>query len=242
MEKLNDIVGFTNRRIYQDSDYFNFSLDSLLLANFIEIKEKDKNILEIGTGNAVIPLLLSLNTNKKIIGVEIQEKLVELANKSIKLNNLEEQIFIKNEDIKNYLKKSEKNKYELVFSNPPYFVYDETKKINKSLEKVIARHEYKITLKEVVESAAFLLKPKGRFITVFRIERLNEYLNLLNFFGLTLSKLQFAYQKINSNATFVLIEAIKEGKQNTSVLEPIILYNDDNSKTLKHKKVLGEVI
>ena len=84
MEVLNDILGYKNRKIYQDTDCFSFSLDSVMLANFVTIRLKDKRIVDLGCGNGVIPLIMSLRTDKNIIGVEIQDKLADMAKRSIK--------------------------------------------------------------------------------------------------------------------------------------------------------------
>ena len=100
MEKvINDLVGYENLKIVQINDYFNFSLDSVLLANFVNLNNKIKNIIDLGTGNAPIPLILSTKTNEKIIGIEIQKEIYDLAVESVKLNNLNNQIEILNIDI-----------------------------------------------------------------------------------------------------------------------------------------------
>ena len=89
MQVINDLLGYKNLKIYQDTDMFNFSLDSVLLPNFITINKNTQKILDIGTGNAPIPIILSTKTKAQIIGVEIQKEVYELAQKSIEINNLE---------------------------------------------------------------------------------------------------------------------------------------------------------
>ena len=74
MEVINDLLGYQDLKIYQNTDMFQFSLDSVMLANFVTINKKINNILDIGTGNAVIPIILSKKTNAKITGVEIQKQ------------------------------------------------------------------------------------------------------------------------------------------------------------------------
>ena len=94
MQVINELLGYKNLKIYQDTNMFSFSLDSVLLPNFIKINKDVKQILDIGTGNAPIPLILSTKTNAKIIGVEIQKDVFKLAKKTINLNKLEKQIEI----------------------------------------------------------------------------------------------------------------------------------------------------
>lgn len=149
MERLDDILGYKNRKIYQDDDCFSFSLDSIMLANFATIRMRDKNILDLGCGNGVIPLILSLRTDKKIVGVELQKKLANLAIKSVEYNDLESQIEILNINMKDYVNTETMEKYDLITCNPPYFKVNEENYFNLSLEKVIARHEVEVTLDDV---------------------------------------------------------------------------------------------
>ena len=89
--KITDLVGY-DRKIIQDDNFLAFSLDSLILANFVTINTKVKKILDLGTGIAPIPLILSLRTNARIDGVEIQEEVTTIARENIKINNLQKQI------------------------------------------------------------------------------------------------------------------------------------------------------
>ena len=125
MEVLNDILGYKNRKIYQDTDCFSFSLDSIMLANFVTIRLKDKKIVDLGCGNGVIPLIMSLRTNKNIIGVEIQNKLADMATRSVQYNNLSEQINIINCNMKDYISNDTFETFDLVTCNPPYFKVNE---------------------------------------------------------------------------------------------------------------------
>ena len=147
MEKvINDLVGYDNLKIVQVNDYFNFSLDSVLLANFATITDKTKKIIDLGTGNAPIPLILSTRTNNKIIGVEIQKEIYDLAVETVSINKLENQIEIINRDIKDLLSIYENESFDLVLSNPPYFKKIETSIINENVVKSNARHEILINL------------------------------------------------------------------------------------------------
>ena len=104
MKVTNYLLGYENLKIIQDNEMFNFSLDSVLLPNFITINESTKNILDIGTGNAPIPLILSQKTKAHITAIEIQKEVSDMAKETIKLNNLEKKITIINQDIKEYYK------------------------------------------------------------------------------------------------------------------------------------------
>ncbi len=121
MQKINYLLGFPHLKIYQNEEWFKFSIDSVLLPNFLKIKKDTKTILDIGTGNAVIPILLSTKTKVPILGVEIQKDVYELGKLSIYENKLEEQISIICEDIKEYTKRQESDCFDLITCNPPYF-------------------------------------------------------------------------------------------------------------------------
>ena len=241
MQVLNDILGYKDRKIFQDDRYFSFSLDSVMLANFVNIRMRDKKILDLGTGNAIIPLILSLRTNKKIVGVEIQNNLVQLAKKSVKYNNLEEQITIINSDMKDYRIDGDDDLYDIITCNPPYFKVDNNKTTNLTLEKTIARHEVKITLSDVFSVSKKLLKAKGIFALVHRSERLLEILNLFRDNDIEPKRLQFVYEKLKKSPTLVLIEGVKNGKPGLKVESPFVLYDEKGNMTEEYSNLLKEV-
>lgn len=241
MQVLNDILGYKDRKIFQDDRYFSFSLDSVMLANFVNIRMRDKKILDLGTGNAIIPLILSLRTNKKIVGVEIQNNLVQLAKKSVKYNNLEEQITIINSDMKDYRIDDDDDLYDIITCNPPYFKVDNNKTTNLTLEKTIARHEVKITLSDVFSVSKKLLKAKGIFALVHRSERLLEILNLFRDNDIEPKRLQFVYEKLKKSPTLVLIEGVKNGKPGLKVESPFVLYDEKGNMTEEYSNLLKEV-
>ena len=129
MEVINDLLNYNNLKIIQNSEWFSFSLDSVLLADFAGTRNNIK-IIDFCTGNAPIPLFLSTKTNSKIIGVEIQKEIYDLAIKNILINNLCNQIDIINEDVLNLSNKYDSNSFDLITCNPPYFKINEGSKIN----------------------------------------------------------------------------------------------------------------
>lgn len=237
MEVLNDLLGYKNIKIYQNSDWFMFSLDSVLLPNFVTIPKKIDKILDLGTGNAPIPLILSTKTTANIYGIEIQNDLYNLAIKTIKENKLENQIKIINDDIKKLTEYFEQGSFSLIVSNPPYFKLEEESKLNECLQKTIARHEIKITLDELVEISSKLLKNKGIFAIVHRTDRLIEIIETFRKYNITPKKMQLIYPKSNSNSNMVLIEGIKNGKNGLKVLKPIVAHEENGEYTEEIKKI-----
>ena len=147
---INDLVYFDNLKIVQNKNYFNFSLDSILLPNFAQITENTKMIMDLCTGNAPIPLVLTTKTKAKIIGVELQNEIFELAKESIKLNKLEDQIELINENINKITSMYETDTFDLITCNPPYFKINEKTKKNDNKVKSIARHEIEIKLEDII--------------------------------------------------------------------------------------------
>ena len=241
MEVLNDILGYPNRKIYQNTDFFSFSLDSVMLANFVTVRLRDKEILDLGTGNGVIPLILSLRTDKKIEGVEIQEKLYSLASKSVSYNHLDNQISIVCSDMKDYISKNTIERFDVVTCNPPYFKVNDKNYFNDSSEKTIARHEVKISLEEVVMVASKVLKNNGTFAMVHRTERLLEIYDLFRKYHIEPKRIRFVYEFVHKPSTLVLIEGVKHGKQGLKVEAPFIMKVDDGSYSSEYERFLVEV-
>ena len=241
MEVLNDILGYKNRKIFQDTDCFSFSLDSIMLANFATIRLKDKKIVDLGCGNGVIPLIMSLRCDKKIIGVELQSKLADMAKRSVDYNGLNDVIEIINTNMKDYVSDETFESFDLITCNPPYFKVNDKNFFNDNIEKVIARHEVEITLSELMTIVKKLLKNNGNFAIVHRTDRLMEILSEFRKNNIEPKRVRFVHEKSNKESTLVLIEGQKNGKVGLKVENPFILYNEDGSETEEYKKLLVEV-
>ena len=171
----NDLYDYYGFFIYQDEDNFKFSLDSILLAEFVDIDKKSNNIVDLCTGNAPVPLILSTNTDNKIYGVELQKSIADLAKMSINEDKLEDRIEIINDNIKNISNYFDAESVDIVTCNPPYFkVSNNSSLINENRIKAIARHELEMNLEDVMISARYLLKNKAPLYIVHRCDRLEE--------------------------------------------------------------------
>ena len=235
MKVTNYLLGHKNLKIVQDNEMFNFSLDSILLPNFVTINKKTNKILDIGCGNAPIPLILSTKTNAHITGVEIQKEVYDLALESIKINNKEEQISIINMDINDYYKEIETDSFDVITCNPPFFKYIETSNINKNDYKTIARHEVKLNLKELFKISKKLLKNNGVIAIVHRPERFVEVVEEMKKNNIEPKRVQFVFPKKNMEANIMLIEGSKNGNPGLKILPPIYshLDNGDYTDTIK---------
>lgn len=233
VEVINDLLGYDGLKIIQNPEMFHFSLDSSLLGDFVTINPQDKRILDIGTGNGPIPLFLSLRTNALIDGIEIQGKLSDLAARSVKLNNLEHQINIINDDVRGYYKKVGVSKYDVITCNPPYFKHKEESNINKNDYLTLARHEITLNLDELLDSVKKLLKDNGTFAIVHRTERLLDILEAFRKYGIEPKRIRFVYPKKNSTHSLaVLIEGKKSKKAGgLKILPPLYVHNLNGTYT-----------
>ena len=240
MESVNDLVGYKNLKIFQNDDWFKFSLESVLLPCFVIINKNTNNILDLCTGNAPIPLILSTKTKAKIYGVEIQEDVYDLAKKSIDINNLSNQIEIINDDVKKISNKFESDTFDIITCNPPYFKDIDTSKKNDDIHKIIARHEVNLTMEDIVKVVRKLLKNDGKFYLVHRTERFLELTNLLMSNNIMPKRVRFIYPKENSESNLFMLEAVKNGKYGMKLESPLYVHNDDGSYREEILKMFNE--
>ena len=237
-EVTNYLLAYKNMKIIQRKDMFNFSLDTVLLANFCTLNKDLNQIIDFGTNNAAIPLLLSKRTDKKIIGVELQEEAVSLAKKNVILNNLEDQIEIVHDDIKEYVKNAQKVK--LVVCNPPFFKVGERSHLNDNEYLQIARHEIKNNLEEIVQSAAMILDNKGRFAMVHRPDRMIEIINCMQKYDIEPKRIRFVYPKVGKESHIFLIEGMYKGNKGVKIEAPLYAHEDDGHYTKEVRIMFGE--
>lgn len=239
-EVINYLLAYNDLKIIQRKDMFNFSLDTVLLAHFCTINKDVKTIVDFGTNNAAIPLLLSRRTSKKIIGIEIQKEAVDLAKKNIQLNHLENQIEIIHGDISHHV--STMDKVQLVVCNPPFFKVGERSNLNDNEYLTIARHEIKIDLETIIKSAARILDNKGRLAIVHRPERMIDILNYMQKYDIEPKRIRFVYPKMNKESHVLLVEGLYKGKKGIKIEPPLYAHNDDGSYSHEVRKMFGEKI
>ena len=240
MKVLNDILGYKGLKLYQDLDCFCFSLDSVVLANYCNIRVRDSKIVEFCSGNGVVSIIMSQRTKANIIGIEIQEKLYNMANESLNINNLNERITFINEDIKEYVKGKDNN-VDLIVCNPPYFKYDQNNKINDSIEKQIARHEICINIDDICSCASKILKDNGKLCIVHRTDRFTDVYDSMKKYRIEPKRIKYIYNNENSNSEMFLIEGQKNAGTGLIIDKPLIIRNLDGSFTVEYKKLQEEI-
>lgn len=240
MKVINDLLNYSDLKIVQDDDYFNFSLDSVLLPNFVKINSRAKNILDLGTGNAPIPMILSTMTNANIYGIELQKEIFDMAKESLKINKLEDKITLINDNMKNLDKYFPVNYFDVIVSNPPYFRLNEMSNVNETIQKTIARHEKEITLEEIVQIAKKFLNNNGTFAMVHRTDRLIEIIEEFRKNNIEPKRIQLIYPKDNTESNMVLIEGRKNGNIGLKILPPLIAHKQNGEYSEEVKKIFQE--
>lgn len=222
MKKLvqNDLYDYKNRYIFQYEKCFKFSIDSILLAEFVEKLTDSKNVLDLCTGNAAVPLILTTKKKCNIDCIEIQQSIYELAKKSIEYNKLSDLITVYNIDANDLEKFVGDKKYDIITCNPPYFKVDETSYVNEIEELMIARHEVKITLDDVFKIASEHLDDKGELYLVHQTSRLDEIIYLGFKYNLRVKRIQLIKSTEIKKPSIVLIKAVK-GSKNGLIINDI---------------------
>ena len=159
-----------------------------------------------------------------------------MAIESVKLNNLDNQITIINDDINEYYKNLETDSFDVITCNPPYFKYIESSNINKSDYKTIARHEVKLNLNNIFTIAKKILKNNGVIAIVHRPERLIDIIMEMKKNNIEPKKIRFVYPKKGSEANILLVEGSKNGKPGLKILPPLFTHLDNGEYSEEVKK------
>lgn len=233
MEKINDLLGYKDRKIYQNDEYFSFNMDTVMLANFVKGNLKNKKIIDIGTGTGAIPLIISKRTDSKIDALEIQEEYLKLFKKSIDYNLLNDQINLINADINEFYK-TKNNYYDIIICNPPYYNSKSNNKI-----KTISRHTKKLDIFKVIKISKCMLKNNGKLYIVHDAKDFQIIINSMIENNLMPKRVRFVHDSLHKSASIVLIECVKNGKSNIEIEAPIILKNEDGSNTKMYSNILN---
>lgn len=210
-------------RIIQDPQRFCFGMDAVLLSGYAKAKPGEL-VLDMGTGNGVIPILMEAKTKgEKFFGLEIQEESADLARRSVELNELEHKIEIVTGDMKEAVNIFGAASFHVITMNPPYMTGHHGL-VNPSDAKAVARHEITCTLEEMIAQASKLLKPKGRFYMVHRPFRLAEIMSLMVKYRLEPKRMRLVYPYVDKEPNMVLIEGLRGGNSRITVDPPLIVY------------------
>ncbi|MEW9503333.1 tRNA1(Val) (adenine(37)-N6)-methyltransferase [Jeotgalibacillus marinus] len=224
--------------IIQSPSVFSFSLDAVLLARFVHVPIQKGSLIDLCSGNGVIPLLLSTRTKGKIVGVEIQERLHDMAIRSIAHNGLEGQLSMIHDDLNKVVPNLGAARHDVVTCNPPYFLTSSMEEKNVNEHFAIARHEIMCTLEDTIKASSQLLKQGGKAAFVHRPGRLLDLVTLMRKYRLEPKRIRFIYPNNGKEANTILIEGIKDGRSDVKILPPLYVHEENGEYTSEIKEIL----
>ncbi len=222
-ERLDDLQ-LSGLKIIQDPERFCFGMDAVLLSGFVRARQGDQ-LLDLGTGTGILPLLLSAKTQcAHLTGLEIQEESADMARRSVALNHLEERISIVSGDLKEAGQIFAPASFDCITCNPPYMI-GQHGITNPDAPKAIARHEILCTFEDVAAAAEKLLKSGGKFFLVHRPFRLAELIVTLTSHKLEPKRMRLVYPYADKEPNMVLLEAVRGGNSRMTVEPPLIIFD-----------------
>ena len=222
-ERIDDLQ-FNGLKIIQNKDFYCFTCDAVLLANFAKATYKD-DILDLCSGSGVVGILTLAKTNaKSLTCIEMQQNMTNMCERTILMNELQSKAKVVNVKVQDAVKVLGNEKYSVIVCNPPYKKV-QSHKISEKQEIGVCKYELTLKLDELIKNAEKLLKFGGKFYFCHETDRLTEIIELLNKHHMPAKVLRFVYPKQNANSNIVLIKAVK-GAKNGCIVEPAILLND----------------
>ncbi|PSL42236.1 tRNA1(Val) A37 N6-methylase TrmN6 [Salsuginibacillus halophilus] len=226
IDRINDELS-----IIQSSSVFSFSIDSVLLARFTSVAKTRGEMMDLGTGNGVVPLVLSSRSAVSITGLEIQPRLADMARRSVELNACTSQIKIDEGDLRKAPEVYGRGRFDVVTSNPPYFRSSQKELQNENPHLRAARHEYYSTLEDIAHTAGQLLRDRGKFSLCYRPERLAEVIQTCARHRLEPKRLQLIHPAPGKEANLMLLEMMKNGGAGLSVEPPLTVFDEARTYT-----------
>lgn len=239
-ERIDDLE-FNNLKIIQNKNGFCFGIDAVLLSDFAKNIKKDARVLDLGTGTGIISILLCAKTNlKKVIGVEIQKDVYDMAVRSSKLNNLENKFKVINENILNLKNIFDNNSFDVIVTNPPYKKAN-TGVINDTEKKLISRHEICANLDDFISVSSKLLKDKGEFYMIHRPERMVEIFTIMKKYKIEPKEVRMIFSNKKNAPKMFLVKGVRNGKEYLKFRENLYIYNEDGSYTEEILKIYNKI-
>ena len=239
-ERIDDLE-FKDLKIIQKPEGFCFGIDAVLLSDYAKEIKNNAKVLDLGSGTGILSILLTGKTNlSKIYGIEIQKEIADMAQRSVKLNNLNNKIEIINTDINNLEDFFDLNSFDAIVTNPPY-KNENSGKINDNEYKYISRHETTANLSKFINISFKMLKDKGTFYMVHRPERLVDIIYELRKNKLEPKNIRFVYSNKNKEPKLVLIKAVKNANRFLKIDKPLFVYDEDGKYTDELLKIYNKI-
>jgi len=226
--------------IIQKKKGYRFSLDAILLSHFVRLRKRD-HVVDLGTGSGVIAIIIAQRGEcGRVIGIDIQEELVDMAKRSVLLNNLTEKVDIYRGDIKNIETLCAAGSFDVAIFNPPYRKL-KSGRINPDKEKSIARHEIKANVRDFLKASGYVLKKSGRAFIIYPATRIAELLSSMKITAIEPKRMRMVHSHGASKGEFVLVEGIKNAREELEVMPPLFVYSDNGEYTESMSCIFNEL-
>ena len=236
-ENIDDLQ-LNGLNLIQKKDGFKFGVDAVLLSDFANVKTKH-SVVDLCTGTGIVPFLLYGKYNpKEVLGIEIQDDMVEMAQRSVKLNSLDGKVSFMNLDLKNTEELKKLGRFDVLTVNPPYKL-NNSGILNPTDKLAIARHEIMCNLEDVIVAARTLLKDNGRMFIVHRPERLADIFMLMRKYKIEPKRVKMVHPKANKAPNIVLVEGQRDGGAYLKWDEPLYVYNENGKYTEEINRIYG---
>jgi tRNA1Val (adenine37-N6)-methyltransferase len=225
--------------LFQPRRGYRTSLDAVLLARFVTDPGSGE-VLELGSGNGPVALMLArLHPQARVVGLELQGRMIERARRSTDLNRLGDRVEFLQGDVRRISEILQPESFDVVVSNPPYRA-PRSGRINPDEEKRIARHEVEGTLADFLRAGGYALRKRGKVAAVFPSTRAIDLVAGMREQGLEPKRVRFVHARVDGPASLILVEGAKEGGRELKVLAPLVVYGEDGSYTGEVRELLGD--
>jgi tRNA1Val (adenine37-N6)-methyltransferase len=225
-ETLDGICGGAVRLVQRERGY-RFNLDPLLLAHFAAKEPPRGPAIDLGTGSAVIPLVLARKFGwERLTGLELQPSLYALARRNVEINGCQRAVSLALGDLRCTQRMFPREGFAHVLSNPPYRS-PARGWTNPDEEKAVARHELHCRLEDVARAARWLLRERGALHVVYPAARLGELMSALRAERLEPRRLRLVHPRPGSPARLALLTAHKGTAPELTVLPPLMLHQGE---------------
>lgn len=223
MAKYATDLGIGDYIVFQDTDDYAFSQDSVFLANTAKLAKNDV-VLDLGCGCGILATLALVKRGvKRAVGIEIQPRVAEMAQESVLKNGLQGKFDVICGDVKDIRALVKAESFDKVLCNPPYFANGDLL-TNKNLSRI----ESSATLDDFVSAAAYALRFGGDLWIVIKADRLASLICSLKARNLEPKEATVVYPKPTFDADVVIVKARKGGKEGLKISS--LLAMDDNGE------------
>ncbi len=238
-EQLDDLQ-LNGMKLIQNPKWFCFGVDAVLLSDYASKNiKKNSLVLDLCSGNGIIPILLSQkSTAAHITGLELQKPVAEMAKRSVKYNGLQDKISMVCGNLKDAPELFGKSSFQYITCNPPYKEAGGGLLTSTDIT-AIARHEIMCSLEDVVRVSSILLEPQGKLCMIHRPERLADIIYIMKKYRIEPKRMRFIHSYTHKSPVMLLIEGARYGNPKLFIDPPLYIYERTGVYSSEINKIYG---